>query len=316
MAPSTRMMRNFQVWFLALRIRALSLVLLAVLGIEPAWSQPLVEGPEPRGRNRSSGSRGLGQERLISRRGPSSRAGVPEWEVEDSFRKDIFTFVRIMYGGGGWGRRGGSWRVDYPAADLNFSYRLEELTSMKVNPDGEILEFLDDRLFDYPFIFMIDPRSFRITESEAEALRLYLTNGGFLMVDDFWGERMLATFLGEMEKVFPDRKAQKLSLSHPIFSCVFPLDKFPQVPSEDSAHRNRGTALESWEDEIRGEVPAPANYQAILDDKGRIMVLMCHNTDLSDGWEEEGISQWFFSAYSEKYSYPMGINIVYYALTH
>ena len=60
----------------------------------------------------------------------------------------------------------------------------------------------------------------------------------------------------------------------------------------------------------------PADYLAIHDDQGRIMVLICHNTDLSDGWEEEGISPWFFTNFSEKFSYPMGINIVFYALTH
>ncbi|MBT5707352.1 DUF4159 domain-containing protein [bacterium] len=287
-------------------------VILALCFAETALSQPFRPDGGRRG-GRGGGGRGQGQERLISRRGPSNRSGVPEWEVNETFKKDIFTFVRVMYKTRGWG---GGWSVDYPAADLNFSYRLEELTSMKADPQGGVMEFLDDRLFDFPFIFMIDPRSLHISKPEAEQLRRYLTNGGFLMVDDFWGEKMMAHFLGEMEKVFPDRKPQKLPLSHPLFSCVFPLDKLPQVPSEDSAHRNRGTALESWEDEIRGEIPRPANYQALLDDKGRIMVLMCHNTDLSDGWEEEGISQWFFSAYSEKYSYPLGINIVYYALTH
>ncbi len=270
-----------------------------------ALAQPF----RPGGPSRSG--QGLGREKLITERGPAYRAGVPEWEVMETFRQDVFTFVRVMYQSRG---RGG-WRVDYPAADLNFSYRLEELTSMKVDPEGETLDLLDDRLFDFPFIFMIDPRSLRIRNSEAEVLRTYLLNGGFLMVDDFWGERMLDHFLGEMAKVFPDRKPQKLPDDHPIFSCVFPLERAPQVPSEDSAHRNRGTRWESWEDEIGGP-PSPAVYQAIVDDQGRIMVLMCHNTDLSDGWEEEGISQWFFSAYSEKYSYPMGINIVYYALTH
>ncbi|MCS1409146.1 MAG: hypothetical protein M2R45_02325 [Verrucomicrobia subdivision 3 bacterium] len=279
-------------------------VLLTALLSPNALSQRL--GPEP------GPGRGLGRNRLISERGPASREGVPEWEVMEKFRRDVFTFVRVIY----TSRRGGGWRVDHPAADLNFSYRLEELTSMKVDPDGETLRLLDDRLFDYPFIFMIDPRSLHISRGEAEVLRTYLLNGGFLMVDDFWGENMMEHFLGEMEKVFPDRKPVTLPLSHPIFSCVFPLEKFPQVPSEDSAHRNKGTAVESWEDEIYWEMPQPADYQAIVDDKGRIMVLMCHNTDLSDGWEEEGISQWFFSAYSEKYSYPMGINIVYYALTH
>ncbi len=250
------------------------------------------------------------------RRELDPRAGVPQWEVMEKFRKDVFTFVRVMYSSYSSRRGWRGWQIDYPNADLNFSYRLEELTSMKVDPEGKVMDFLDERLFDYPFIFMIDPRNLYISHGEAEVLRTYLLNGGFLMVDDFWGEQMLAHFLGEMERVFPGRKPVSLPLTHPIFNCVFPLDKAPQVPSEDSAHRNRGTAVESWEDEISWETPRPADYKAILDDKGRIMVLMCHNTDLSDGWEEESVGRWFFSAYSEKYAYPMGVNIVYYALTH
>ncbi|MGA1014579.1 MAG: DUF4159 domain-containing protein, partial [Limisphaerales bacterium] len=255
----------------------------------------------------------------INEPGPSSRAGVPDWSVDEAFTQDIFTFVRIMYstGGGGWGRGGGGWRVDYPNADLNFSYRLEQLTSMKVHPDGGTIRLTDDQLFDYPFIFIIDPRRLVFMEDEAKALARYLLNGGFLMVDDFWGESMKAHFMAEMEKVFPERKPISLDLSHPIFHSVFPLTLKPQVPSEDSAERNRGRgAYETWEDEISYEGPAPADYIAYLDDKDRIMALLCHNTDLSDGWEEEGKSQWFFSRFSEALSYPMGINIVYYALTH
>ena len=154
-------------------------------------------------------------------------------------------------------------------------------------------------------------------DPEAKALSRYLLNGGFLMVDDFWGESMKTHFLSEMEKVFPDRKPVSLELTHPIFNAVFPLTLKPQVPSEDSAERNKGRGVyETWEDEIRYEGPAPADYLAYLDDEDRIMALLCHNTDLSDGWEEEGKSEWFFSRFSEALSYPMGINIVYYALTH
>lgn len=281
-----------------------ALFLTALLVPVVAWGQ------------RSGSASDFGGRRWISGQGGNLRGGVPEWEIMEKFRRDVFTFVRVIYSSHSSRRGRGRWQIDYPAADLNFSYRLEELTSMKVDPQGEVMNFLDERLFDYPFIFLIDPRNLYLSPAEAGVLRTYLLNGGFLMVDDFWGEGMLEHFLGEMEAVFPGRKPVSLPLAHPIFHCVFPLEKAPQVPSEDSAHRNRGTAAESWEDEIYWETPSPADYKAILDDKGRIMVLMCHNTDLSDGWEEEGVSRWFFAAYSEKYSYPMGINIVYYALTH
>ena len=44
--------------------------------------------------------------------------------------------------------------------------------------------------------------------------------------------------------------------------------------------------------------------------------IICHNTDLGDGWEREGESEEYFREFSERKSYPMGINIVTYAMTH
>ena len=90
------------------------------------------------------------------------------------------------------------------------------------------------------------------------------------------------------------------------------------MPSEDSAHAtmNLTRPRRTWEYEITWEEPQGADYRAFLDDKGRIMILVCLNTDLGDGWEEEGVSEWYFSNFAEKLSYPMGINIIVYAMTH
>lgn len=281
---------------------------LFAMGVWPVLAQVRPEGQQP---PRIGGGRGA---RFIREPGPRSRGGVPEWEIDARFGSDVFTFVRLMYRSNG--RRG--WAGDYPNADLNFSYRLEQLTSMRVDPNGKTLAIDDPSLFDYPFTFMIDPRSLVLNDLEAEILRKYLLNGGFLMVDDFWGNQMWNHLMGELKKVFPDREPQSLPLDHAIFKIPFPLTEKPQVPSEDSAHRTRDVSgpRRTWEDEISWEEPQPADYRAILDDAGRIMVLICWNTDLSDGWEEEGVDEWFFTNFSEKYSYPMGINIVVYALTH
>jgi len=266
------------------------------------------------GQFRNGGGNSGGRSGPRSSQEVRDRAGVPDWTVDPAFKTDIFTFVRLRYQSRG---RGG-WRIDWPGADLNFSYRLEQLTSMKVDPEGLILDIDDPRLAEYPFTFIIDPRSLYFSDEDAEILRRYLLNGGFLMVDDFWGNQMWEHLAGELRKVFPDRKPVSLSLEHPIFNMPFTLKIKPQVPSEDSAHRNQNAEglYRTWEDEISYEEPQPADYRAILDDKGRIMVLICWNTDLSDGWEEESVSQWFFENYAEKYSFPMGINIVFYALTH
>ena len=76
------------------------------------------------------------------------RGDVPVWEVEKGFAKDCFTFVRVQYSSSGyrgnWGGAG-DWTTDWPDADLNLSYRLQQLTSLKVNPDPKILRLTDTR---------------------------------------------------------------------------------------------------------------------------------------------------------------------------
>ena len=92
---------------------------------------------------------------------------------------------------------------------------------------------------------------------------------------------------------------------------MFDLKTKPQMPERDIAMRNRYTGV-TWE---REDAKEPF-YRGIFDDKGRMMVIICSNTDLSDGWEQEGSDEWYFHEFAEKRAYPMGINIVFYAMTH
>jgi len=243
---------------------------------------------------------------------------VPLWENDARFKKDTFTFVRIAYSSegsreGGRRRRGGGWRTDFPDSDLNLSYRLQQMTSLKVNPDGLVLSLSDPKLFDYPFIYIVEPGGLSLSEPEVESLRSYLLNGGFLLCDDFWGEQEWENLAYELRKVFPDREVIDLPRSHTIFHCVFDIkpDQNLQVPSINQAYYGRSEGI-TWEREDAQEV----HFRAILDDKQRIMVMICHNTDFGDGWEREGEDEWYFREFSEKKAYPMGINIVFYALTH
>ena len=248
-----------------------------------------------------------------------NRRGVPDWKPDEEFSHDVFTFVRIRYssgygGYGGYGRggrRGGRWATDYPDSDLNFSFRLQQLTSIEVDPDGVVLELTDPKLFDYPFIYIVEPGNLVFSQEEVETLRRYLLNGGFLMVDDFWGEDEWYNFYYEIKRVFPDRELVELELDHPIFHAVFDLKERPQIPSIGHALGGRNYGI-TWERNDAREV----HYKAIYDDKGRMMAIICHNTDLGDGWEREGENEWYFHEFSEKKAYPLGINIVFYAMTH
>lgn len=263
----------------------------------------------------------------------SDQRPVPNWEPDKEFSDDVFTFVRIRYssgyggrfaqGGGpseyggrygrGYGRgfSGGGWATDYPDSDLNFSYRLHQLTSMEVDPNGLVLDLTDPRLFEYPFIYIVEPGRLVFSEEEVKNLRRYLLNGGFLMVDDFWGEAEWYNFYREIKRVFPDREPSELALDHPIFHAVFELKEKPQIPSIGVALAGRAYGI-TWERSDARQV----HFKAIYDDKGRMMVIICHNTDLGDGWEREGENEWYFREFSEKKAYPLGINIVFYAMTH
>jgi hypothetical protein len=258
-------------------------------------------------------------------RGGYDRGSVPRWELDKQFAQDAFTFARVQYssgyggyyGRGAYGRgmgrgfRGGGdrrWATDWPDSELNFSFRLHQLTSMRVNPDPKIIELTDPDLVNYPFIYIVEPGGLVFSEPEVEALRSYLLNGGFLMVDDFWGEAEWANFYREIKRVFPDREPVELPIDHPIFHCVFDLKEKPQIPGI-AVWLRFGVTYEREDAKV-------VHYKALFDDKGRMMVIICHNTDLGDGWEEEASNPDYFRMFSEKYAYPMGINIVFYAMTH
>lgn len=249
--------------------------------------------------------RGWGR-RGYDRYGGDPRRGVPVWPHDKDFDYDAFRFARVIYEGNGW-----RWDTDYPDSDLNFSLRLHQLTSLKVNPEPIQLRLTDERVFDYPFLYMIEVGGIYLSEEEIAALRTYCLNGGFIMVDDFWGDSALADFLYYMRRAFPEYEPKEVPLEHEIFQCVYPLNEKPQIPSMH--HWQRSGVTYEWNHD--GDTTRP-NYLSIEDENGRIMVFMCHNTDLGDGWEREGEDRSYFEEFAVKKSYPLGINIVTYAMTH
>ena len=231
------------------------------------------------------------------------RAGVPDWENDAELPQDKFTFARVQYSGYGRGF-GGGWRVDYPNADLNFSHRIEQLTAIKADPDGAVVEFTEDLLKEHPFVYITDPRSMSLGEDEAKGFREYLLNGGFFMADDFWSEPEWENFYDEMKRVFPGIEPVDLPVDHLLFNHVFPLNEKPQVPSEDWYRDRFATpqeALDSgvtWETKRYETMPPKPHFYAYYDKKGRMMGVACHNTDIGDGWGEEGGSEWYFKHFS------------------
>ncbi len=235
---------------------------------------------------------------------------TPTWSSPAGFEQDTFTFARIRYTHNGFGGRG-NWATDTPDSDLNLSYRLQQLTSIRADPNGRYLHLTDPELHSYPFIYIVEPGALSFSLEEAQALKAYLLNGGFLMLDDFWGEREWDTAASCLRKVFQDREFVELPLSHELYRRPFDIQSKGQVPNFWLGTRSEWTGV-TWErDDAR-----VVHHRAIFDDHQRIMVLATHNTDNGDGWEREGENHYFFEHFSEKISYPLGINIVFYVMTH
>ncbi len=248
---------------------------------------------------------------------------TPEWKNPPEFAHDVFTFCRIIRDRDfSASPTSALWITDFPDSDLNLSFRVQQMTSIKVDPNGRILRLTDKDLFRYPFIYMSEPGALLLRDEEVPILRKYLLNGGFLMADDFWGEWQWETFAAQMKRVFPERDFAELPMSHPIFHSVFDLDVEKnklQVPNSRTGEYSQFTGI-TYEQHPRrdGSVEdcIDMHVRALSDDKGRIMILATHNTDNGDGWEREGENDFFFHEFSEKRAFPLGINIIFYAMTH
>ena len=239
----------------------------------------------------------------------------PRFAQADDFDSD-FQFCRMMYRQVRAHQRGLGWGTDYPDAEINFSIRLSELTKTRVSrsadnePNHFVVRATDDALYQCPFIIMSDPGSAGFDDEEVEALRSYLLKGGFLWVDDYWGPWAWDDFAAEIGKILPPSQypIKELTFDHSIFKTMFTVSRIPQVPSWQYWSGSGDTSE-------MGASSQTAHMAAISDEAGRIMVLMTHNTDISDSWEREGQNPDYFLSFSPE-GYAVGLNVALYAMMH
>jgi hypothetical protein len=229
-----------------------------------------------------------------------------------------FTFCRLMYERVRVEPSGSGWQTDYPYAETNLMIRLSELTKTDVSFDDRrepihyTVRATDPGLFDCPFTMASDIGTAGFTDEEVTRLREYLLKGGFLWVDDFWGEAAWAHWKGEISRVLPPGSfpIEEVTPGDPIFSALFQVSKVPQITNIGFWRRVDGTTTSE-----RGAETATPHLRVIRDDHGRVMVLMTHNTDVADSWEREGEDPGFFYQFSPD-GYAFGINVLMHALTH
>lgn len=245
----------------------------------------------------------------------SSSAQSQRWAPRSDFQADRrasarqgrglaeFTFARLRYNSFGWE----DWTTDYPKADQQFIVGLRNWcrSSLDVANDPTSVGFDDKELFQHPFIYIVEPGHMELSTEDAAKLREYLLRGGFMMLDDFWGEREWQNVQEQMRKIFPEHPIRELSLEHPIFHCFFDINEVVQVP------QNRNWIYYRQTHEKGGYVP---HYEAITDENDRVMIFIARNTDNGDAWE------WIDDPrYALKFglaAYRLGMNLIVYSMTH
>ena len=227
---------------------------------------------------------------------------------EINIKQPSFTFARIRYSDAIRGHD--SWSTDFPDADRNFAIQFQKVTGLQCDTNGMVLELTDQKLKQQPFIYISEGGQMQLKPQEVKSLRAYLLGGGFVMVDDFWGETEWNAVAKEFRRVFPEREPVELPLDHAVFRCFYEIHEKPQVPNLHLGILSQSTGV-TWEREDARE----AHYRGLVGDNGRLMVIFCHNTDLADGWERAAKNEYYYREFSLKKAYPMGINIVVYALT-
>ncbi len=235
----------------------------------------------------------------------------PDWN-----QKTEWTRARLKYPSVGRRRFGLdlNWTIDFPRSDRHLLEGVRRLTRIDTRSVEQVVEADgSDDIYNWPMLYAVEVGHWTLPDDQAAQLRDFLLRGGFLMVDDFHGDEPYSrvysewrVFLESMVKIFPDRPIVDLEDSNPIFHTIYDLDNRFQVPGWQWYRSGR-----TYEAGETGKVP---HWRAIFDDKGRVMVAICHNMDLGDAWEWSDDPR-----YPEKWAslaYRIAMNYFIYDLTH
>ena len=242
----------------------------------------------------------------------SVRLDEPQTQRRGDDRLDAptaeFHFARLVYRDSPYSRRGyygrgrPAWATDYADAEFHVMQGISRFTRIDtaaVDLDGNggrLIQLDDERVFDYPWLYAVEVGQWLLDESEAKILREYLDRGGFLMVDDFWGESQWDVFVASMERVFPDRPIQELGEEHELLHVLYDLDQRTQIPGRN------------------GQRPETPRWRGIFDDDGRLMVAINFNMDMGDAWEHAD-DPWYPEPMTAL-AYKFAVNYLIYTMTH
>ncbi|MGE5500259.1 MAG: DUF4159 domain-containing protein [Syntrophothermus sp.] len=195
-----------------------------------------------------------------------------------------FQIARVKYEGGG------DWYND-PSSEVNLLNFIAQNTNIKVKPEYVFVDINSEDIFSYPFLFITGHGNIVLSDIEAQRLRTYLENGGFLYVDDDYG--LDKAFRREIKKVFPDNDLQELPYNFGLYNCLF---SFPSGPPKTHEHDGK----------------PPQGFGIFIN--GRLAVYYTYESNPSDGWADPEVHH--DPPEKREEALRFGANLVVWALSH
>lgn len=225
---------------------------------------------------------------------------------EDPREKAEWTFARFHYDMNfNYNRfRFQRWAADYPKSDRQFVVGVKRLTRLDARSKEHVIDAKSPEIFNYPWLYVEDAGGWDLSQEQAEYLREYLDRGGFFMVDDSHGDYEWQKLVAGLKMVFPDRQIEDLPNNDPIFHIVYDLDDRVQIS---------GTRY-IWGHMQYTPDSATPRWRGIRDDKGRLIVAICHNSDVGDAWEWADSPN--YPEHEASVAYRIGVNYIIYGMTH
>ncbi|MDR8392735.1 DUF4159 domain-containing protein [Aliifodinibius sp. S!AR15-10] len=190
--------------------------------------------------------------------------------------------ARIKY------RGGGDWYND-PSAFKNLIEFANRQVPISITPEYDDVALGSRDLHNYPFAFMTGHGTISINEAEANNLRSYLENGGFLYIDDDYG--LDDNFRKMLSQVYPNEELVELPFEHPIYHQVY---DFPGGLPKVHEHDNK----------------PPQGFALFRN--GRMVAFYTYESNLADGWANPEVHN--DPEPLRQKALQMGTNILVYAL--
>src|SRR5918992_1517853 len=213
------------------------------------------------------------------------------WANHPKEKRNVqFVFAQLKYRGGDWN--------PHPLSVTPLMEELMARTSVEAAAVRHEVNLTDRDLFTYPFLYITGKYEFEaFTQDEIETLRLFLSFGGFLLIDDGLGQQGYGfdkSVRREMQRVFPGNEFKRLPNGHAALRSYYLLRRIGGVrivsPTLDGLTVGSSTP-----------------------------VVYCQN-NLGGAWERDQLGKWTNACTpggeeQRRDAFHLGINLILYAMT-